>query len=511
MNRKLIIICCTLLTYVLLVVSWGYQFGRGDLVQLDPLMVHAAHPELYPNDLYVQEAESTFPNERFFFLLLLRPFTGHLEWVSFLYHVFFSLLLLMGLYRLSSRYLHSTWLRLAVPLIVFIPLYGINLGQNELYYGIFHPSLVAKSIGIWSIVFWLRRRVILALSVAALSTLFHPVAGLQVFSLVVAGEALWSITDKKSWLPKRLFIGILIWFCTAGLFLILVHRRFETGVVPEGMDLYQIFYVFRNPHHYLPAAFGQRNWVILTPLIILGSIIWFFRESRLGWFFVAAFISLGIYCAGVQMRSETITTLQWFKSTIWLEMLSVIALLHMAENILDRMPATLHKAALPVILLLPVLWGALISPGNIYRQATPYYDLPFRDYTDDAIDISRQAKALTPTDALFIHPCGFTELKFFGERSSYVDYKALTHSKAFLTEWARRLQYVYHLDYTSSPAGYATSSYADEQLGKLSTEELKQMYAEKGIGYLITYRTSPAPDLPVMASNDTYVLYRIAP
>ena len=91
-------------------------------------------------------------------------------------------------------------------------------------------------------------------------------AGLQVFSLVVAGEALWSITDKKSWLPKRLFIGILIWFCTAGLFLILVHRRFETGVVPEGMDLYQIFYVFRNPHHYLPAAFGQRNWVILTLL-----------------------------------------------------------------------------------------------------------------------------------------------------------------------------------------------------------------------------------------------------
>ena len=40
---KLIIICCTLLTYVLLVVL-GYQFGRGDLVQLDPLMVHAAHP-----------------------------------------------------------------------------------------------------------------------------------------------------------------------------------------------------------------------------------------------------------------------------------------------------------------------------------------------------------------------------------------------------------------------------------------------------------------------------------
>ena len=80
---------------------------------------------------------------------------------------------------------------------------------------------------------------------------------------------------------------------------------------------------------------------------------------------------------------------------------------------------------------------------------------------------------------MFIHPCGFTELKFFGERSSYVDYKALTHSKAFLTEWARRLQYVYHLITPALPAGYATSSYADEQLGKLSTEELKQMYAEK--------------------------------
>jgi hypothetical protein len=510
MSRKnWLVVGGTICMYVLMLLFQGYQFGRGDLVQLDPLVLFHQDASLFSGDLYVQNAVSGFPNERYFFMLLIQNFPGHLEWISFFLHMAFSILLLAGIYQLASRYIHDTILRLAVPFILFIPLYAINLGSNELYYGMFHPSLVSKSIGIWAIVLWLNRRVIAGILLSILATLFHPVAGLQVFTLIVMSEAIWSFSHKKSLLPKRLVIGIIIWFCTAGIFLLAVHRRFESNIDP-GMDLYQIFYIFRNPHHYLPTHFGSMNWLILIPAFLVSWILWYKQDKKLFFWYVSSAILLAIYTYGVEIRSETITTLQWFKSSIWLELFSVISILAFLESISSRFHAKKISTYLgTAFLIVSILWGLKISPGISFLSKGQYYDFPFMSYTDDAIDISKQAKEKTSKDALFIHPCHFTELTYFGERSSYVDYKALTHTKIFLSEWARRMEQVYQIDFDTSPAGFYTCSFADEQLMGYSAIDLTTLAKNTGITHLLTYRRQVL-DLPVIAQNATYVIYALA-
>lgn len=496
----------SLIIYSILLICWGYQFGRGDLIQLDTLLLYHDNPELFSKDLYIQNAVASFPNERYFFLLLLQPFTAQLEWVSFLFHFIFSILLLQGIYRIAGKFIHHHWLKLAVPLLLFIPLYGINLGDNELYYGIFHPSLVSKAIGVWAIYFWLNKRLITALCLSSLATLFHPVAGLQVFTLIAVAEFVYLLSIKQNPFSRSLIIGVGIWLITAGLFLLSIHRRFEAGS-DINIDLYRIFYIFRNPHHYIPAAFPEKNWFVLLPLFLGGLTIYFKKDRRLFYFFLATCFGIAIYLVGLQLNSTTITTFQWFKSTIWLELLSLIAILSALESVATRYRLQLF---LPVLsLVLPIAWGIFINPSYSFIQSGQQYDLPFVDYKDDAIDISLQAKLKTPVDALFIQPCHFTELKYFGERSSYVDYKALTHTQQFLSIWWTRLEEVYQLDLDATPAGYGTCSYANQQLVQWDYDRLINFHSTSGVTHILTFREHQL-DFPVVASNDTYIIYEIS-
>ena len=51
------------LMYGILLLCHGYQFGSGDMVQLDPLVLYHTHPDLYQGDLYIANATASFPNE----------------------------------------------------------------------------------------------------------------------------------------------------------------------------------------------------------------------------------------------------------------------------------------------------------------------------------------------------------------------------------------------------------------------------------------------------------------
>lgn len=109
-------------------------------------------------------------------------------------------------------------------------------------------------------------------------------------------------------------------------------------------------------------------------------------------------------------------------------------------------------------------------------------------------------------DALFIHPCHFTELKYFGQRSSFVEYKALTHTKSFLLEWSKRLKTIYNLDYYYSPSGYYTCAYADDEFRKWDEEGLKFLNKEYGITHILTFADVQL-QLPIVAQNKKYIVY----
>ena len=166
---------------------------------------------------------------------------------------------------------------------------------------------------------------------------------------------------------------------------------------------------------------------------MLGTWLYYYKERLLFWYFIVHIVLLGIYSySTLQLRFESITTLQWFKATIWLEMLSVVAVIGWLEKWWSKLaPVAVYRAGVVALLIAVLAYGWLVTQSYDYAREYQPYQLPFRDYTDDAIVISKAAKAATPKDALFIHPCHFTELKYFGERSSFVEYKALTHTKSF--------------------------------------------------------------------------------
>lgn len=495
-----------LVAYVILILAHGYLFATGDLVQLHPLVLASENPALYPNDLYIQHASDGFPNERYFFLWFLKILPGQMEWMSFIFHFLFTMLLLAGIKSLASRFIRSTGLQWLVAGLLFLPFYSINLGSNELYYGIFHPSLAAKAVAIWALVYWQDARLLLSILLTAIATLLHPVAGLQVFVLVFLAEVVYGWFSNRKPFSKPLVWGTLLWAASAGAFILAMFFRFRDADA-TGIDFFQVFYVFRNPHHYIPSAFPETGWWVIGTLTLIGLLTYYGKSGRFMYFLLLNLLVLCGYTLFVEVfHSETIATLQWFKSTIWMELLGTIALVRLLERFIQSYSHGIKQSITMVAWVAVLGWGWFFTPGYDNIRTYQSYQLPFTDYTNDAIDISEQVRGKTAIDALFLHPCHFTELKYFGRRSSFVEYKALTHTKSFLLEWSERLKLVYKLDYNHSPAGYATCSFADGNFRQLTIEEISSLHREYGVTHLLTWKDVELT-LPIVAANDTYVVY----
>lgn len=496
------------LLYILLLVAQGYQFGDGDLIQIDPLILAMKDHSLYEQDYYIQHAVEHFPNERSFFLLFLLPFSEHLATASFILHMIFSLLLLGALFRISSLFIKNRVLLWFVIPVLFIPLYNIDLGTNELYYGIFHPSLTAKALASWGIYFWLQKKNIGAYILIALASLQHPVAGPQVFLFITLSEIILTLRNRSGW-KRSFFAGVCIYLITAGAFIISLQLRFrDTGA--DNTLFYDIFFRFRNPHHYLPSAFPLKNWIILVPMFIAGLFIWRRQDVRI--FVVFIVIITGCVCytiAAEVLHSVSITPVQWFKATIWLEFLSLVAIV----KFIEKSFAFLNNATWKKITLVTGASALLfflfkIYPAENLHAGRSFFNFPFSKGTIPEIEISLAAKNNTPTDALFIEPCSFTDLKYYGQRSSIVDYKALTHRKSFILEWASRFEDVYDLDINTAPRGLKTPAYADEQFRKLSADYILELQQKYKLTHILTFADCNYP-FEIVAENSRYKIYKL--
>ena len=70
---------------------------------------------------------------------------------------------------------------------------------------------------------------------------------------------------------------------------------------------------FRTAHHYLPSTFGLTNYVVMTPLIILGIILSYKKAKVLFYFFIVALFGCIVYVVGVELfHSDFIIKTQWF-------------------------------------------------------------------------------------------------------------------------------------------------------------------------------------------------------
>ena len=154
-----------------------------------------------------------------------------------------------------------------------------------------------------------------------------------------------------------------------------------------------------------------------------------------------------------------------------------------------------------------VIWGVILN----FHQQLPY-KVPFQLFAmkeqDDMISICEKIKEVTPRNAVFIQPFENTELKFYAERSSYIEFKANVRNKAFVKEWANREAEVFGVLPEMPVKGFALQKRADDFFYSLDEMQIK-LLKRKGVTYLLTKKEYRPTIGNLILQNNTYAVYQL--
>ncbi len=499
----------TLLASYLFLLLWnGYTYGHGDLIEVLPYANWMIDHSLYPSDLYIQNTITEVPNERYVLAKIFSWFGNAQDWVALLLHFLCSLFLLEGLYRIAKKFINSEGLIWAAILIPISILYGKNLGGNEMYIPLFTSSTLAKALGIWAIYFFLQKdqKYFAVYLLLILAAVIQPIVSIQLFVLITGVYFLEQFTfdQPKKW--TGLIAGIVAYFMTAGVWIYMMNRNFSTGFIDNQM-LFD-FFEFRDSHHYFPSYFPFKYYVLLVPIFLIGLTYYFKKERKLFLFFGLVMLGLMVFWVGVEkLQISSILSAQWFKSTIWLKAFSFIALFALLEKYLPFLKEDYFdkfvKWGIRLVGLMSIV--IMMNPFSIFQRRP--YDLPCFDIKNSELEISEMAKSVTDKNAVFLIPKDNTHFKYYSQRNSYVDYKAIVHRKSFIPTWYKRIQEVYGINVRDRREGVAVNQKATLYYKNLSVENLNQ-FTLKGVTHILTYKEVKLP-FEIIGTNEEFIIYQL--
>ncbi|MDZ4747957.1 MAG: DUF6798 domain-containing protein [Saprospiraceae bacterium] len=490
-------ILTALLLYAIVLIYQGYQYGQGDQSQILPCLYAQDHPETYANDHYVSSYLAGQVNERTIFHFLLRYLGYNQPWLVWFWHLLLTTSLFMAWLKIASLGItHKVYQFLTVASI-FILGFLTSVGSNELYYNMLIPSLAAKSLASWALYYWLKEKYPLWIVFLVIAGYLQPLVSVQLFIITsISSVVQFGVQKKSKNIPWRSIAAYL--FMTLP-WLFLLFRNNGSADDPAGfMDIME----FRLSHHFFPGAFG---WFHILVFCILVIITIRFYKMRLKWFMLTIILGCIVYTFGVESYRQPLALYtQWWKSTIWLEAFAFIAI---AVTLEKGSPSpkifTKYKMVVPLTILLLV---------GVYRMSgwfgnKPDYMLPWLTLKSDEVDISEQALALTPENAVFIVPVEFSTFRWYSKRSLYVDYKALFHQEQFLHEWFKRIEQIYAYGLKERKGGFDIHVFSKSLLEEptlISTDYWRNL----GITHIVS--TSPnIKSLKLISSNSSYSIYSL--
>ncbi|HJW31340.1 MAG TPA: DUF6798 domain-containing protein [Saprospiraceae bacterium] len=195
---------------------------------------------------------------------------------------------------------------------------------------------------------------------------------------------------------------------------------------------------------------------------------------------------------------------QWWKTTIWMEAFAFVAIGYHLERLFS---AKSFVVRYPVLALLGLLAFASVVKLSGIRPSKPPYMFPWSGQHSEEVDISIQANASTPENALFIVPVEFTAFRWYSKRSTYIDYKAMLHQETFLKDWYDRMQSIYQYGIKEKEGGFDLhhfSQYLLEDPSPLSIEYWKKL----GITHIISTNLD-LKTLTQVAHNGQFAIYKL--
>lgn len=405
--------------YVWLLANHGFIAHSNDTIETVPYALWLHDSNFFSQDFHIQALSSIFPNERIGIARLLHFFPNSIWTASIVLHFIFSVSLILGLLRIVSLFTKSHLAMLLVVIATLGTSYMINLGGNELYYNMFVSSLAGKSIAVWGVYYFLKNNYWLSSLLLGIASFWHPLVGVHLF-VALSWVFLFGQKNNRSDYLK----WVLPFLLTGGIWIGVILLGHQESIVSE--------YVFsdiiysRIGHHFYPELFGLKNYIVLLPLFVFATWYFYHHDKRIFHFFVASLVGIIVYIVGISINIDTILSTQWFKVTIWLKFLSIIALVLFFKSIFTK----------KVYLILAIITAVVLT--NIRFQ-------PSFDQSSDK-QLYSYIIENTSTEDVFLLPYDLTDFKSKTKRSSYFDYKAMLHHKPFIYDWADRLKEVYGIN-----------------------------------------------------------------
>jgi len=500
---QLILSAATLLSiYFALIAFHGYRFGDEDMSETLSYALYLHDMSLYPKDLYIQAVGPNPLNERFPFTMLLYIFGKDLSWPSFFLHFGSTMLLLSGMLQLANKFLKYWLSKIAFLVISLFVLYNLTLGGNEIWYNYFVPSHLAKSIAIWAIVFWVNDKPLKAYGILVLATLAQPVVGAQLALLFLLVDLFQKLRfNPFDFSPLK---GPLLFGFTAGVWILFV---FSSHVLTDHSVTSKEFYDImeaRLAHHFFPSYYPLKSWLLLIPCFIAGALLWRDRCEKLYLLFLWAFAFMVVYVVAIEyLEWPSLLSLQWFKTTVWLKPLSILVILAFIEKYTSQLPKTIPTLA--IVLITGCSFLQLLGILE-FAKGKPYH-FPGTNYYTPEMQMSLEIKKNLPQDICLITGPEITGVRYFSQRSIYVDYKSNIHSKTYMSEAAQRRHELYDLSLS-----LRRSKKDVVQMGKLHYAGLNasdfQTFTASGATHVMTDHQHQL-DLPIALQTPSFTIYKL--
>lgn len=250
-------------------------FGWGNHIEQLPLILRSFNSSYLGNDFFVNEGIQSIARQNYLSLITMLASREESLPLLFLILTFISnisisvITFLIG-YKLFNHSILVGALASALVMSVFT----FSLGRGgTLFQSMLLPSTLAYPLVLASYYFVLNNKLLIAIVLCCLSSLIHPLIGLEtgVILFVIFFSSQWFLKPKKQ-NHKKNIAAVLI-------FLIFVVISMVPQIKQEKIDPNLYIYIlafFRHPHHYIPSSFSIYSYI--SAFLFLSSVLIIYRQ-----------------------------------------------------------------------------------------------------------------------------------------------------------------------------------------------------------------------------------------
>jgi hypothetical protein len=201
-------------------------------------------------------------------------------------------------------------------------------------------------------------------------------------------------------------------------------------------EFINIAYYFCMPHHFIPSYLSKKGILLSVPLVIASIYFYSKKEKSILIFLLTILSGIAIYIFGTYIyESFLIMSSWWFRTTIWIKIIGFVAVAGMITSYYKIKEYNKYKESERLIFLFLTI--ALINWVVIFPDSIPLnnrYHFLKNALQDSDVKISNEIKNKIPKEAVFIQPALFSALKYYGEKSSYIEYLTPARRKDYLNK-----------------------------------------------------------------------------